>query len=51
MTFGKKRFHLIYKWKGSQGKEVKQENGSFLWFASEMSRKSKHTYKVWSGKV
>lgn len=39
MTFGKKRFDLVYKSKGYQGREIKQENGSYLWFASEMNRK------------
>lgn len=28
MTFGKKKFELTYKSKGSQGREVKQDNGS-----------------------
>lgn len=43
-TFGKKMSELIYKSKKFQGGEVKQENGSSLWIASEMSHKPKQTY-------
>lgn len=41
MTFREKRFDLVYKSRGSQGREIKQENGSRLCFVSEMSHKPK----------